>query len=255
LNPVAFNIFGIGIRWYGIFIATAMLIGTLLAIRESRRIGFDENYIMDIILFSVPAAIVGARLYYVAFEWNNYKYNLLEIFATRNGGLAIHGGIIGAVIAATIYTRIKKINFLIPADICAPGIILGQAIGRWGNFMNQEAYGGPVSKEFISHFPKFIQNQMFINGTYYNPTFLYESIWDLLIFLFLIMYRRKPHKNGYIFLFYLLLYSIGRYFIEGLRTDSLMIGHFRIAQLLSLGLIIFSILSIYIIKFKNNYKA
>ena len=251
MNPVAFSIFGIGIRWYGIFIASAMLIGTVLAIRESRRVGFDENYIMDAILFSVPAAIVGARLYYVAFEWNNYKDNLLEIFATRNGGLAIHGGVISAVIAALIYTRIKKISFLKIADICAPSIILGQAIGRWGNFINQEAYGGAVSKEFIGYFPKFIQNQMLINGVYYHPTFLYESLWDILIFISLIVYRKKSHQNGYIFFLYVLFYSIGRFFIEGLRTDSLMIGYFRTAQLVSIILILFSIFFLYKIKIKN----
>lgn len=251
MDPVAFSIFGIGIRWYGIFIASAMLIGTVLAIRESRRVGFDENYIMDTILFSVPAAIVGARLYYVAFEWNNYKDNLLEIFATRNGGLAIHGGVIAAVTAALIYTRIKKISFLKIADICAPSIILGQSIGRWGNFVNQEAYGGPVSKTFIGYFPEFIQNQMLINGIYYHPTFLYESLWDILIFIALIIYRKKSHQNGYIFFLYVLFYSIGRFFIEGLRTDSLMIGYFRTAQLVSIILILFSVFFLYKIKIKN----
>lgn len=248
MNPVAFNIFGIAIKWYGILIASGMLIGAILAIMESRRTNFDENYILDVILVSIPSAIVGARLYYVILEWNYYKSNLSEIFAIRNGGLAIHGGIIAAVIAAFIYTRIKNIKFLRVADICAPSIILGQAIGRWGNFLNQEAFGGSVTKEFISHFPKFIQNQMLISGVYHHPTFLYESCWDILVFVFLIAYRRKNKITGTVFFIYLALYSLGRFFIEGLRTDSLMIGNLRMAQVVSVVFILISVIGIYILK-------
>lgn len=253
MNPIAFSVFGIDIRWYGILIASAMLIGTLLAIRESRRVNFDENYLLDIILISVPAAIIGARLYYVVFEWSFYKDNLADIFNIRSGGLAIHGGVIAAVIAAIIYTRTKRISFFKVADICAPSIILGQAIGRWGNFMNQEAYGGPVSKEFISKFPKFIQEQMLINGVYYQPTFLYESLWNLLVFAILIIYRRKKKADGTVFFLYIILYSFGRFFIEGLRTDSLMAGPFRVAQVISVILIITGILGIVMVKRKDNY--
>lgn len=252
MNPIAFSIFGIDIRWYGILIASAMLIGTLLALRESRRINFDENYILDVLLYSVPAAVIGARLYYVIFEWGYYSSHPSEILAIRNGGLAIHGAIIGAVIAAIIYTRLKKISFFKVADICAPSIILGQAIGRWGNFMNQEAYGGVVSKQFISHFPNFIQNQMFIEGAYHHPTFLYESIWDIAVFITLLIVRRKDRGKGFIFFLYLGLYSVGRFFIEGMRTDSLMLGSLRIAQVVSMALIIVSISAMYIIKKANK---
>lgn len=254
MNPVAFNIFGIPIMWYGILIASGMFIGTILALRESRRIGFDESHILDIVLVCVPAAIVGARLYYVAFEWQYYKDNLMNIFAIRSGGLAIHGGILGAVIAAIIYCNLKRIDFFKVADICTPSIILGQTIGRWGNFINQEAHGGPVSREFISHFPKFIQDQMFIGGTYYHPTFLYESLWNLLVFIILLIYRRKNKVYGNTFFMYLILYSSGRFFIEGLRTDSLMAGPFRVAQIVSLALILIGFAGMYLLKRKrNNY--
>jgi len=251
MDPVAFRIFGVPIMWYGILIASAMLIGTFLAIIECRRVGFNENYILDIVLVAVPSAIVGARLYYVIFQWEYYKDNPIEIFAIRSGGLAIHGGLIAAVIAGFIYTRIKKIRFLKAADICAPSIVLGQAIGRWGNFFNQEAHGGPVSSEFISHFPQFIQRQMLIGGVYYHPTFLYESIWDLAVFIFLVSYRKRNKIDGYIFFMYLGLYSLGRFFIEGLRTDSLMAGPFRVAQLVSAGLIAASIAAMYVLRKKH----
>jgi phosphatidylglycerol:prolipoprotein diacylglycerol transferase len=252
MDPIAFRLFGLPIRWYGLLIASAMLLGTMLALRESRRLNFDENYIMDIILYSVPSAIIGARLYYVILEWNYYKNSPIQVFDIRGGGLAIHGGIIAAVIAAAIYTRIKHISFLKVADICAPSIILGQAIGRWGNFFNQEAFGGPVSREFISRFPKFIQDQMWIDGTYYHPTFLYESIWDLLVFIALIVLRRRYKVNGFVFFMYLALYSVGRFFIEGLRTDSLMLGNFRMAQVVSVVLILLSITVMYILKKRNK---
>lgn len=234
MDPVALRIFGIEIMWYGVLIAFAMLTGTILAIMEARRVGFDENHILDIILYSVPSAIIGARLYYVVFQWQEYRNNLLQILDIRSGGLAIHGGIIGGMIAAYIYTRIKNISFLKVADICIPSIILGQAIGRWGNFFNQEAYGGVVSSEFISKFPRFIREQMYIGGEYHHPTFLYESIWNLGVFILLVTLRKKQRRNGYILSAYLIFYSIGRFFIEGLRTDSLMIGSLRQAQLISI---------------------
>ncbi len=252
MDSVAFNLFGIPIAWYGILIASAMLIGAVLALREGKRVNVDEDNLLDIFLITIPSAIVGARLYYVAFEWANYKDNLIEIFDIRGGGLAIHGGVLGAVIAAIIYTKKKNISFFKIADICAPSIILGQAIGRWGNFFNQEAHGGPVSYEFISHFPEFIQKQMFIGGTYYHPTFLYESIWDLIIFIFLMIYRKKNKHNGYVFFIYTILYSIGRYFIEGLRTDSLMMGGLRTAQVVSILLIVISIIGMFIIKVRDD---
>lgn len=242
MNPVAFNVFGIPIMWYGILIASGVLIGTMLAIRECRRIGFREDNLIDLLIFVIPSAIIGARLYYVIFSWDHYKGNLKEIINIRNGGLAIHGAIFAAIIAALIFCKIKKIKFWQFADIIAPSLSLGQAIGRWGNFINQEAYG------VVTDLPWGIV----VNGQKVHPTFLYESLIDLSIFIFLVIYRRKSKKfDGELILLYFIFYSAGRFLIEGLRTDSLMIGNFRIAQLVSIGMIIFGIV-LYCIKRKKN---
>ena len=201
----------------------------------------DVNYdsLLDIVLISLPISIVGARLYYVVFDFANYKNNLIDILNIRGGGLAIHGGLIFAFISAFILAKHKKMNFFKMADATAPTIIIAQAMGRWGNFFNSEAHGGPVSYTFIKNFPAFIQKGMHIDGIYYQPTFLYESLWDLAVFIILIIILRKTKKVGIVFFTYIGLYSIGRFFIEGLRTDSLMIGSFRIAQLMSLlGIVI-----------------
>lgn len=221
-----------------------------------RKKGLNFDVLIDIFLVSFPCAIIGARAYYVIFEWSNYKDDLLSIFNIRQGGLAIHGGLIGAFLAAFIYTRIKKIKFLAYADLVAPSIILAQAVGRWGNFMNSEAHGDVVSKEFILKFPKFIQDGMYINGQYYNPTFLYESIWDILVCIILvaILYKVKKGYEGVVISSYMILYSIGRFFIEGLRTDSLMFLGLRMAQLISLAGIILGVIFIFIIVKKNKNK-
>lgn len=235
MNPIAFNIFGLTIRWYGIFIATGMMVGILLASFTSKLKGVDYDELLNIVLIAFPVAIIGARAYYVIFEFNQYKDNLIQVFNIRQGGLAIHGGVIFGMIAALIYTRYKKENLLKFADVAAPSIIIGQAIGRWGNFFNSEAHGGPVTQTFISKFPSFIQKGMLIDGTYYHPTFLYESIWNVIVCLILIYLLTKTYKFGTVFFSYIGLYSIGRFFIEGLRTDSLMFAGIRVAQLISLA--------------------
>jgi phosphatidylglycerol---prolipoprotein diacylglyceryl transferase len=239
INPTAFSIFGIEIKWYGILISIGIVIAVILSLREAKRVGESEDTILDLILWVLPAAIVGARLYYVIFQWKYYSQQPSEIIDIRGGGLAIHGGVIAAFIVGYIYVKRKNLNFFKLADIVAPGLILAQAIGRWGNFVNQEAYGGPVSKEYISVFPRFIQEQMYIGDQYYHPTFLYESVWNLLVFIFLIIYRRNFKKtDGEIIGLYAIGYSIGRFVIEGMRTDSLMLGPIRVAQLVSVGFII-----------------
>lgn len=231
MDPVAFEIFGIAVRWYGILIASGMIIGALLAIKRSREIGFDEEELINMLIFAIPMAIIGARVYYVIFKWDYYKGNFMEMINIRSGGLAIHGGIIASVLTAIIYCKIRNINFWQLADITAPSIILGQAIGRWGNYVNKEAHGGPTDLPWAIE----------VNGVNVHPTFLYESIWNIIVFIFLIWYRKnKKQANGEVFLLYLALYSLGRLFIEGLRTDSLMWGQFRVAQLISVSLIIFS---------------
>jgi len=234
MNPIAFNLLGISIRWYAILIATGLLIGIGLAKINSKYRGINYDVLMDITFMILPIAIIGARLYYVAFKFNNYRDNLIEIFNIRQGGLAIHGGILFVVIAGWIIARKKKIELLKALDVVAPSLILAQALGRWGNFLNGEAFGGPVSYEFIKQFPAFIQQGMYINGVYYQPTFLYESIWNLLVFVILMILLRKNKRTGIVAFSYLGLYSIGRYFIEGMRTDSLMFGTLRIAQAVSI---------------------
>jgi phosphatidylglycerol:prolipoprotein diacylglycerol transferase len=242
MNSVAFYFFGISIRWYGIFISTGILLAIILVkyTCKYRDINFDQ--LLDVVLISLPIGIIGARLYYVAFQFNDYKDNLINVFNIRQGGLAIHGGILFALISVFIITKRKNINFLKLVDVAAPSIIIAQALGRWGNFFNGEAHGGPVSYDFIKHFPSFIQNGMHIEGVYYQPTFLYESIWNLAVFIILMMILRKNKRKGIVFFTYLGLYSIGRFFIEGLRTDSLKFGPIRIAQLVSVcGVIVWII--------------
>ena len=225
MDPVAFDIFGIEIRWYGIFIAFAFLLGTIIALRESKKRGLDEEIVIDLLLFVVPAALIGARIHYVLFSWDIYKNNPIAILNFRSGGLAIHGGVIAGVLVGYIFCRVRKINFWEMADIVAPSIILGQAIGRWGNYTNKEAHGGPTDLPW----------GIMIDGERVHPTFLYESIWNFIVFLFLLWYSRKKSKvDGEVFLLYIMLYSLARLFIEALRTDSLMWGHFRVAQLISI---------------------
>jgi len=227
MNPIAFEVFGIGIRWYGILISIGLVLGVFIAMRESARLGIDENIILDFIIFAVPIAVLCARAYYVLFNLPYYGGDILKMINIRQGGLAIHGAVIGGAITAIVYSRLKKIEFWKLADLCAPGLILGQAIGRWGNFINKEAYGGPTNLPWA----------ITINGVGVHPTFLYESLWNLMIFIFLMSIRKKKKFEGQLFALYMMLYSLGRFFIEGLRTDSLMLGNFRVAQLVSLAMI------------------
>lgn len=234
MNPIAFYAFGISIRWYGILIATGMLIGIIIAEYNCKARGVSYDTLINMVFWALPIGIIGARAYYVLFEFGNYKNNLIDIFNIRQGGLAIHGGVIAGLLTVLVYSKRKKLNFFDFVDAAIPSVIIAQALGRWGNFFNQEAHGGPVSYEFIKHFPAFIQKGMFIDGVYYHPTFLYESCWDLMVFIVLMILVRKSHKKGMVLFTYIGLYSLGRFFIEGLRTDSLMIGPIRMAQLVSL---------------------
>jgi len=254
LNPVAIKLGPLSIRWYGILIGIGIVIAYILAVREGKKRGIQEDIFTDLLLWATPISILCARAFYVIFEWDYYRVNPEKIIQIWEGGLAIHGALIGAVATAVIFCRRKRVNFWKLADIAAPSLIIAQAIGRWGNFMNQEAHGGPVTREFLEglHLPEFIINQMYIDGTYYHPTFLYESLWNVLGFIVLIGLRRINLKRGEIFLSYLIWYSFGRFFIEGLRTDSLMFFDFRVAQLLSVALIVSSIL---IIIFRRRNRA
>ncbi|MHB1167572.1 MAG: prolipoprotein diacylglyceryl transferase [Carboxydocellales bacterium] len=225
ISPIALQFGSLTIRWYGVLIAIALFVGTLLALRAARRENVDEDHLLNLILIAAPLAMIGARLYYVVFNWRDYSADPLEMLRIWHGGLAIHGALITAVIIGYIYARRYSLNFWQLADIVAPSLILGQAIGRWGNFFNQEAYGYATNLPWA----------MYIDGAYRHPTFLYESLWDLLVFGLLLLFRRKVSgPKGQLFLIYLSLYSLGRFFIESFRTDSLMLGPFRTAQVISL---------------------
>lgn len=240
LNPIAIDLGPIQVHWYGLIIGFGVLLGLIIALRESERRGLDKEIFTDLILFAVPIAIISARIYYVIFQWEYYSQNPGDIIKIWNGGIAIHGALIGSVLTAIAFAKVKKVSFWKLVDIAAPSLLLGQAIGRWGNFMNQEAHGGEITRSFLEnmHLPEFIINQMYINGTYYHPTFLYESIWNILGVIILLSLRKVNLRRGELFLTYVIWYSIGRYFIEGLRTDSLMLTEsLRIAQVISIVLI------------------
>ncbi|SFT29060.1 prolipoprotein diacylglyceryl transferase [Paenibacillus sp. BC26] len=225
LDPIAFSLGPITVHWYGIILGTAALVGLLLAVREGKRFGLSPDFFMDLLLLGVPSAILGARIYFVAFKWDEYKGNLLDFFKIWNGGIAIYGALIGAFICGIIYFRYKGYSFWRIADICAPSLIAGQMIGRWGNFVNQEAYGGPVEESFLRdtlHLPNWIVTNMNVDGVFHHPTFLYESMWNLLVLVVLLVIRRRPFlRAGELLMTYFIGYSIGRFFIEALRTDSL----------------------------------
>ena len=247
IDRVAIQIGSLSIYWYGVIIGLGVFLGLWLAMRESERRGLDKDVFIDLLIYAVPISIISARIYYVIFEWSYYKDHLGDIVKIWNGGIAIHGALIGAVITTSVFAKMKDLSFWKLADIAAPSIILGQAIGRLGNFINQEAYGNEVSRSFLENLflPDFIINQMYINGAYHHPTFLYESVWNIVGFAILIGLRRVNLRQGELFLTYVIWYSIGRFFVEGLRTDSLMLfDTLRMAQLLSLVLIFTGIILI-----------
>ncbi len=254
IDPVAFNLGPLSVRWYGIIIAVGILLGYFVAQRALVKAGLHKDTLVDIIFYSALFGFIAARIYFVIFQWPYYAENPSEIIKIWHGGIAIHGGLIGGFIAGVIVCKVKNLNPFQIGDIIAPSIILAQGIGRWGNFMNHEAHGGPVSRAFLEqlHLPNFIIENMYINGQYYHPTFLYESIWDVAGFIILVNIR-KHLKLGETFFLYLTWYSIGRFFIEGLRTDSLMLtSNIRVAQLVSILLILISISLIVYRRIKYN---
>lgn len=248
INPVAFTIFGLDVRWYGILIA----IGALLAIyttekmakRKNYKNGLYETVAADASIVLLLLGILGARLYYVAFEWDYYSEHLNEVFAIRNGGLAIYGGILAGLIGLAIFCKVKEINFLTLSDCIAPGLALAQSIGRWGNFINGEAHGGVTNVPWA----------ILVDGNRVHPTFFYESFVNFILFLFLYFYLSKKQKfEGQVTAIYFMVYGVARFFIEGMRTDSLYIGAFRVSQLVSIGIFIAGLI-IYI-SFHKKYKS
>lgn len=233
---------------YGLLIASGIFIALLLCIKQEKEKGFPEDTAVDLALWAVPLAVVGARLYYVAFQWEQYRDNLLSILYIWEGGLAIYGGIIGGVIGGYLMARRRKLPFFRLADMVAPVLILAQAIGRWGNFINGEAYGYEILNPAWQFFPLSVN----IDGTWHMATFFYESLWDFVGFLILWLNRKKVRRDGNLFFCYLIWYGIGRSVIEGLRTDSLMFGPLRVSQWLSIVLVIGGGICLYV---RNRKKA
>lgn len=243
VDRVAFSIMGMPVYWYGVIIAIGLVVGIITASVAARKLGEKSDITLDLVLVCTPVSVVFARLYYVIFKWDMYKDNLADIFNIRSGGIAIYGAVIGAVLAAFVYSKIKKKSPLFVFDIGAVGLITGQMIGRWGNFVNQEAFGsntslpwGMTSKTVSDYLETLKASGVSVNPNMpVHPTFLYESLWSLgiLILLFIIVYKHYQY-NGQVFFAYASLYGLGRFWIEGLRTDSLMIGMFRVSQLIAL---------------------
>lgn len=246
LNRVFLQLGPITIYWYAVFIMSGVVLGLFLAIREGKKMGLNSEFFYDLVTYGLPISIIGARIYYVSFNWDYYSSHPGDIIKIWQGGIAIHGAIIAAVIFGYFFCKKRKVSFWLVADIASASFIIAQAIGRWGNFMNQEAHGGVVpgatldaQREFLKSLfmPDFIVNNMYINGAYYHPTFLYESLWNLVGFLIIIFVLRKLSKLlvGELAAFYAVWYSIGRYIVEGMRTDSLMLTEsIRMAQFISM---------------------
>ncbi|WP_414576851.1 prolipoprotein diacylglyceryl transferase [Anabaena sp. CCY 9402-a] len=239
-GPILVEIGPITIRWYGLLIASAVLIGVSLSQYLAKRRHVNPELLSDLSIWLVIAAIPSARIYYVLFEWSEYAQNPGRIIAIWQGGIAIHGAIIGGTLAALIFAKLKRVSFWQLADLIAPSLILGQAIGRWGNFFNSEAFGRPTNLPWKLYIPLERRPSALASFEYFHPTFLYESLWNLMVFaLLLTLFFRglsgKPRlRVGTLFMLYLVAYSLGRFWIEGLRTDSLMLGPLRIAQVVSL---------------------
>ncbi|MBP6491414.1 MAG: prolipoprotein diacylglyceryl transferase [Clostridia bacterium] len=243
-NPVAFSIFGIDIMWYGIIIAAAMVLAVMILYRRAPVHDISSDRSLDFVLVTIPMGVIGARLYYVLFNWADYAGDFGKIINIRNGGLAIHGGLILGFLSAVLLCRLWDIKPMNLLDLAAPCIAIAQSIGRWGNYFNQEAHGGPTNLPWAIP----------VDGQMVHPTFLYESIWCFLLFFVLVFVDNNRKFEGQTFLLYGILYSLERFFVEALRTDSLMIGPFRQAQLLSGSVFVIFIIAYIVLRRKNKYK-
>ncbi len=256
MNRVFFSIGPITVYWYSILIMISVLIGYYFSLRESEKNGLQKKFISDLVFYLVIVAILGARIYYVIFNFDVFRDRLLDILKIWEGGLAIYGAIIFSIIFIIYYSKKKDKNSLLVLDTLTPYLILGQAIGRWGNFFNSEAHGSSTSLEYLQklHLPKFIIKGMYINGNYYIPTFLYESIWCCIGFIILLFIRKKDKYDhpGILLFTYFIWYGIGRFLIEGLRTDSLYFFSLRVSQIVSIILILIGLIGIIKIKKKNS---
>lgn len=244
-TPIAFTIFGVEIMWYGILIAVGIFLAAGVIYRRAPIHNISPDKTLDFVLICVPAGIIGARLYYVVFKWDFYAGDFHKIINLREGGLAIHGGLVFGFLAAAILCALWSIRPMNLLDLAAPAIALAQAVGRWGNYFNQEAHGGPTDLPW----------GIMVKGEMVHPTFLYESVWCLVLFLFLIFVDNRRRFEGQIFLLYCILYSLERFFVESLRTDSLMLfDMFRQAQVFSAIVFLIALLAYITLSRKNKYK-
>lgn len=254
MSPILLDFGFIEIRWYSVLILISFIIGYFLIINRSKTKNIDISFISDLIFYVMIFCILGARIYYCIFNLDYYSKNILDIFKVWEGGLAIHGGIVAGIITIFFYSKKKDISLLKLLDIFAPALVLGQAIGRWGNFFNMEAYGPQTTLNVLQklNVPQFIIDGMYIDGSYHHPTFLYESLGCLLIFIIIMLLRNiKNIKEGVVTSIYLILYGVIRFFIEGLRQDSLMLFNIKIAQLVSMIMIV---LGLYLFIYKRLKK-
>lgn len=264
--PKSFSIFGFRIALYGVIIGIGVLCGVLLAAHVAKKEGLDADVIWDFAIYAIIFSIIGARIYYVIFEWDMYKDNLISILNLRNGGLAIYGAVIGAFTTMWIYCKVKGHSFLQIADICVPGLVLGQVIGRWGNFTNREVFGEYTNNLLAMRLPidavrsidisENVANHI-VEGTNYiqvHPTFLYESLWNLALLFFMLFYRQHKKFQGEMWLLYLGGYGLGRAWIEGIRTDTLFIPHTTIAvsQVLAVVLFVVAVVADILIRHRIN---
>ena len=256
MSKIALSLGPLSITWYSICILLGVIVAGIIINTEAKKFNISPSFVTNLIFWVVIFGIAGARVYYVLFNLDYYSVSPIEAIKVWNGGLAIHGGIIAGLITVLWYCKKYDVNPLRMLDIAAPGVLIAQAIGRWGNFFNAEAHGGVVTKAFLEnlHLPKFIIKGMYINGNYYHPTFLYESIFCTIGFVIILILRRmKWIKQGNVFSIYLIWYGTLRFFIESLRTDSLMLFNFKTAQIISIIMIIIGIYLIIRPYIRRNY--
>ena len=263
------DIFGFSIAYYGIIIAIGMLLSILLIMYRGKKAGIDEDAGLDVCIYSLVFGIIGARLYYVAFQWDLYKDNLLQIFNLREGGLAIYSGVLAGMVACIVVCKCKKLSFFQVADIVMPGVLVGQIMGRWGNFFNREVFGGytnnifamelplnavrsmdDITQEMISH-GRMVGDVMYVQV---HPTFLYESLWNLVLLIFLLWYTKRKKFDGELFFDYLFFYGLGRFWIEGVRTDQLKLWGtgIPVSQVVAVVMMIVSVIAYVIMRKKKN---
>ena len=257
MDPVLFTIFGIDIRWYSILILVGIILAISMLIKEGKRFNIPKDFLFNMAFWVIIFGIIGARLYYCVFNFNLYKDNLIDILKIWEGGLAIHGGLIAGFITLLVYTKKYSVNTIKITDMAVVPVLLAQAIGRWGNFFNSEAHGVATTYYHLKelHIPEKIIEGMKIGNVYYHPTFYYESLFCLVGFIILLFVRRYRYlKRGQLTALYLMYYSVGRFFIESLRTDSLMLGAFKVAQLVSVSLFIIGLIAFMILSRKGKFE-